>query len=95
MQKNTQYENEPTPCMRKYLHTHRRRNNPPQTNLNMLVRLENGELASNAKEHMSVFGMQFHTVLNNHRPVNSTVLDLIKQKPCLTTIDTPMTFRER
>ncbi len=58
------------------------------------MKLENGDLASNAKENMSVFGMHFHKVLNNHRPVDDSVLDLIKQKPCLTTIDAPITFRE-
>ena len=46
------------------------------------------------KENMSVFSMHFHKVLNTHRPVDDTVLDLIEQKPCLTTIDTPITFKE-
>ncbi len=49
-----------------------------KTNLNMSMRLKNGKVASDAKENMSVFGMHFHKVLNNHRPVDSTVLDLIK-----------------
>jgi hypothetical protein len=49
-----------------------------ETNLNMSMRLENGKLASNAKENLSVFDMNFHKVLNNHRPVDSMVLDLIK-----------------
>jgi len=65
-----------------------------KTNINMAMKLENGDLASNAKENMSVFGMHFHKVLNTHRPVNNSVLDLIGQKPCLTTIDAPITFRE-
>jgi NADPH:quinone reductase-like Zn-dependent oxidoreductase len=52
----------------------------------------NGDLASNAKENMSVFSMHFHNVLNNHRPVDDTVLELIPQKQCLTNIDTPITF---
>ncbi len=58
------------------------------------MRLKNGKLASNAKENMSVFGMHFNKVLNNHRPIDYTVLDLIEQKPCLTSIDTPITFKE-
>ncbi len=58
------------------------------------MRLENGKLASNAKENMSVFGMHFNKVLNNHRPVDYSVLNLIKKKPCLTSIDTPITFKE-
>ncbi len=41
------------------------------TNLNMSMRLENSELASNARKNMSVFGVHFHKVLNNHRPVNT------------------------
>jgi hypothetical protein len=65
-----------------------------KTNTNMAMKLDNGELASNAKENMSVFGMHFHKVLNTHRPVDETVLDLIPQKPCLTKIDTPITFTE-
>ncbi len=57
------------------------------SNHNMSMRLENGELASNARENMSVFGAHFHRVLNNHQLVNHTVLDLFEQKPCLTSID--------
>jgi hypothetical protein len=65
-----------------------------KTNINMAMKLKNGDLASNAKENISVFGMHFHKILNNHRPVDNSVLDLIKQRPCLTTIDAPITFRE-
>ncbi len=60
----------------------------------MAMKLENGDLASTAEENMSVFGMHFHKVLNTHRPVDDSVLNLINQKPCLTTIDAPITFRE-
>ncbi len=56
--------------------------------------MTNGTLATNAKENMSVFGMHFHNVLNNHRPVDTTVLDLIQQKPHLDAIYVPITFRE-
>ncbi len=65
-----------------------------KTNLNMSMCLKNGELTSNAKENMSVFEMNFNKVLNNHRPIDYTILDLIKQKPCLTSIDTPIIFKE-
>ncbi len=58
------------------------------------MKLENGDLASTTKENMSVFGMHFHKVLNTHRPVDNSVLNLINQKPCLTTIDPSITFRE-
>jgi hypothetical protein len=64
------------------------------SNLNMSMRLENGELASNARENMSVFTAHFHNVLNNHRPIDHTVLDLLQQKPCMMPIDNPITFAE-
>ena len=38
--------------------------------------------------------MHFHKVLNNHVPIDDTVLELIPQKPCLTNIDTPITFHK-
>jgi hypothetical protein len=63
-----------------------------KTNLNMSMRLESGELAYNAKESMSVLGMHFTKMLNNHRPVDYSLFDLLEQKPCLTSIDTPITF---
>ncbi len=65
-----------------------------KTNINMFMRLENGELVLNAKENMSVFGTHFPKVLNNHRPVDRTVLDLLDQKPCMTSIDNPISFAE-
>jgi hypothetical protein len=58
----------------------------------MSMHLANGELALNAKENMSVSGAHFNKVLNNHRPVDYSVLDLLKQKPCLTLINNPITF---
>ncbi len=64
------------------------------TNVNMSMRLINGELASNAKENMSVFGAHFHRVLNNHRPVDHAVLDLLEQKPCMVSINNPISFAE-
>ena len=39
--------------------------------ITMAMRLENGDLASNAKENMSVFGAHFHKVLNNHVPLTT------------------------
>jgi len=65
-----------------------------KTNINMAMKLESDELASNAKENMSIFSMHFHKVLNNNKTVDDSVLDLIEQKPCLTAIDLPITFRE-
>jgi hypothetical protein len=65
-----------------------------KTNLNMSMRLENGELASNARKNVSVFGAHFDKVLNNHRSVDHSVLDLLEQKPCMTLIDKPISFTE-
>ena len=64
------------------------------TNINMSIRLENGELASNPRENMTVFGAHFHKVLENHQPVDHTILDLLEQKPCMTSIDNPIRFAE-
>ena len=55
-----------------------------KTNLNMSMRLENRELTLNARENM----------LNNHRPVDHSVLNLLEQKPCMTSIDNPISFAE-
>ena len=52
-----------------------------KTNLNMSMRQASDEFASNAKENMSVFGLHFTNVLNNHRPVDYSVLNLLEQKP--------------
>ena len=65
-----------------------------KTNHNMSMRLKNGKLASIAKENMSVFGMHFDKVLNNHRPVYCSILNLLKQKPCMMVINNPISFIE-
>ena len=65
-----------------------------KTNLNMSMRLTSGEFASNAKENMSVFGLHFTNVINNHRPVDYSVLNLLEQKPYMTSIDNPIIFSE-
>jgi hypothetical protein len=80
--------------MGKYPSSCRRQNHSPQTNINMAMKLDNGDLASNAKENMLVFSLHFHKVLNNHRPINDSVLELINQKPCHTAINKPITFRD-
>ncbi len=65
-----------------------------KTNLNMSMHLATGKLASKAKENMSVFGAHFDKVPSNHRPVDHSVLDLLEQKPCMTSIDNPIAFSE-
>ena len=94
MFQHTQHAIQSPPCMGKYPSSCWRQNRSSQSNINMAMKLENGDLTSNVKENMSVFSLHFHKVLNNHRPVNESVLELITQKPCLTDIDTPITFRE-
>ena len=94
MHQQTQHVNEPIPNMGKHPSPHRRRNSSPQTNVNMAMRLKSGALAFNSRENISIFSMHFHNILNNNKPLNDLVLDLIEQKPCLTAIDTPFTFRE-
>ncbi len=64
-----------------------------KTNINMAMKLKSGDLASNAKESMSIFSMYFHKVLSNHIHVDDLELDLIRQKPRRAAIDTPITFR--
>ena len=63
-----------------------------KTNLNMSMSLASGEFPSNAEENMSVFGLHLTNVLN---PVEYSVLDLLEQKPCITSIDNPIKFSER
>ena len=65
-----------------------------KTNINMALKLESGNLASNAKENLSIISIHFHNVLNSNKLVDNLVLDIIEQKPCFTIIDTPITFRE-
>ena len=60
----------------------------------MSMSLTSGEFASNTKENMSVFGLHFTNVINNHRPVDYSVLNLLllEQKPYMTSIDKPIIF---
>jgi hypothetical protein len=46
-----------------------------KTNISMAIKLKNGDLALNANKNMSVFGMHFHKVLNNHRTIDNSVLN--------------------
>ena len=57
----------------------------------MAMKMENGE-ATNGKENMTVFGPHFDRAVNNHRPVNPTILANITQQPILHDIDSPITF---
>jgi hypothetical protein len=58
----------------------------------MAMKMANGELATNGKENMAVFGPHFDRVFNNHRPVNPTILTDIPQCPTLHDINSPITI---
>ena len=60
----------------------------------MRIRMEDGKLSSNAKETISIFGKHFASVYNNDRPVDFTVLDMIRQRNEFTHLDNPITFEE-
>ena len=60
----------------------------------MAIKMEDGRLASNSKENMSLFGPHFDRVYNNHRPVDLSVLENVPQCPTLRDIDSPITFEE-
>ena len=46
---------------------------------NMAMQLPGGTKATNASENMEVFGPHFHTIFNNHRTVDPTVLEHVPQ----------------
>ena len=46
----------------------------------MQTHIPNGELATTDAENASVFGQHFHRIFNNHRPIDWTVLEKIKQR---------------
>ena len=62
--------------------------------INMAMKLQDGSLATNSKENMSVFAPHFANVYNNHRPVDFEILHKIKQREVLTSIDSPITYEE-
>ncbi len=58
------------------------------------MKMAGGKLTTNGKENMSVLGPHFNRVLNNHQPVDPTVLIDVPQCPTLSEIDSPITFEE-
>jgi len=61
---------------------------------NMAMRMENGKLAKDHKDNMKVMYPHFQRVFNNHRPVDSTILQLVKQRPVLGDINLPINWDE-
>ncbi len=60
----------------------------------MAMKMLNGNIATNGKENMSVFGPHFERIFNNHRPVDLTILDKITQHPVLSKLDLPISLDE-
>jgi hypothetical protein len=58
----------------------------------MAMKMPNGNIATNGKENMSVFGPHFERIFNNHPPVDLTILDKIAQRPVLSELDLPISF---
>ena len=56
----------------------------------MLMRLPNGELATNDAENDSIFGAHFHRVFNNPRPIDWPALDNINQRGVMEELDHPI-----
>ena len=61
---------------------------------NMAMQLPNGNKATNASENMEVFGPHFHNVFNNHRPMDSTVLEHVPQRRTMWELNDPITWEE-
>jgi hypothetical protein len=62
--------------------------------INMAMKLPDRSLATNSKENMSVFTPHFANVYNNHRPVDFEIPQKIKQRKIMTSIDSPITYKE-
>jgi hypothetical protein len=61
---------------------------------NMAMRLLDGMRATNASENMSVFGPHFNRVFNNHRLVNSSILQHVPQRCTMWELNDPITWEE-
>ncbi len=66
----------------------------PKKSVPMAMKMPNGNIATNGKENISVFGPHFERVFNNHRPVDLTILDVIAQCPVLPELDLPISFNK-
>ncbi len=58
----------------------------------MAIKLLNGNIATNGKENISVFGPHFERIFNNHCPVDLTILGKTAQCPVLPELDLPISF---
>eukprot|EP00978_Attheya_sp_CCMP212_P047038 scaffold421192_cov59-Attheya_sp.AAC.1 len=60
----------------------------------MKMNMENGEKATTDKDNADVMGNHFSKVFNNHRPIDSTVIEEIKQREIRTELGDPPTVAE-
>jgi hypothetical protein len=60
----------------------------------MAMKMPNGNIATNGKENMSLFGPHFERVFNNHCPFDLTILEKITQHPVVSKLDLPISFDE-
>lgn len=60
----------------------------------MAMRMEDGTLAKDHKDNMKVMYPHFQRVFNNHRPVDDTVLQLVKERDTLEEIGLPISWPE-
>jgi hypothetical protein len=63
-----------------------------QKSVPMAMKLPNGNITTNGKENMSVFGPHFECIFNNHCPVDLTIPNKITQRPVLSELDLPISF---
>ena len=61
---------------------------------NMAMKMEDGSLAKNSKDNMRVMYPHFQRVFNNHREVDTQVLEQLKQRRTLWEINDPITWQE-
>jgi hypothetical protein len=75
-----QHGNETKSCMGAHPTPHRQHHCPPQEISCMAIKMSDGEIATNGKENMSVFGPHFEQEFNSQRPVDPTILDEVAQQ---------------
>ncbi|KAL7524551.1 hypothetical protein ACHAXR_000620, partial [Thalassiosira sp. AJA248-18] len=56
---------------------------------NMAMKRSNGDLATNDDENIEVMQPHFQRVFNNHRPVDLSALELIKQRSTMWSLNDP------
>ena len=60
----------------------------------MAMKMENGKMSVTDKEHMSVFYPHFQRVFNNHRDVDLSALERVKQRQIIWALNDPISWEE-